>query len=487
MPDTIAPFSEIPAGLLVPSTMVEVRPQPTNTTLSTWPARALLIGQQTTTGNTNVAWPVTRKTEAVRLFGAGSQAALMAAAFLAANPYTPLTVIGITDPAGAVKASGTITFPGAPSTNGTMPLYIGGMQVTLSFSLTDTPTTLATRLAALINAMPDLPVTATNALGVVTVTAKNAGTIGNSISIMVPFTQYPWLTTFAASALTGGAGDIDLSGAIAGITNDWYTDVAVPTTAATPLAAMVAEAENRYTAGVARDMHIYAGFDGAYTAQTTLAASYNAKTLSLIGFNSSPTPPWIWAASLCGVASQQLANDPARQLRGLVLPGVMPPLPASRWLDTERQGLLTAGVSTWTATLDGAVALERVITTRRFTDLGAADASWLDIMVSATLSRIRYDWRQYVRTAYPRAKLAKDGSIAAETDASVVTPQAMANAWAARCKLYARYGWIQNEAVTIPQASFQIDPTDPNRLNGKLVVQVMGSLMVFAAALEFSR
>jgi phage tail sheath gpL-like len=487
MPDTIAPFSEIPPGWLVPSTLVEVRPQPTNTTLATWPARALVIGQQIGTQNYNVPFAITRKEDAATIFGAGSQAALMAVAFLTANPYTPLTVLGLPDPTGGVKASGTVTVSSLPTQASTLPMWIGGTPVSILVSPTDTTASIATRFAAAINAIPSMPVIATSALAVVTLTAKNAGVVGNGIPIYFPWWTVPFAGAYAYTQLSGGSGDIDVTATIAAIASDWYTDVAVPSTSSTVLAALIAEAESRYTAGVARDMHLYAGFSGTYTAQTTLSAAYNAKTLTLIGFNSSPTPPWIWAATLCGVASQQLANDPARQLRGLVLPGVMPPIPTLRWLDTERQGLLTAGISTWTATPDGNVALERIITTRRNTDTGAADASWLDIMVPATLSRIRYDWRQYVRTAYPRAKLARDGSIAAETDASVVTPQAMANAWAARCKLYARYGWIQNEAVTIPQAAFQIDLTDPNRLNGKLVVQVMGSLMVFAAALEFSR
>ena len=63
----------------------------------------------------------------------------------------------------------------------------------------------------------------------------------------------------------------------------------------------------------------------------------------------------------------------------------------------------------------------------------------------------------------------------------------MANAWAARCKIYAANGWIQNEQVTIPQAVFVINATDPNRMDARLAIQVMGNLMVFAAALEFSR
>jgi phage tail sheath gpL-like len=492
MSGTTIPFNEIPPDYRVPHTMVEIRPQTNIGAGFAWPARALILGQTLggTAGSTTAAVRVTRKQDAVSLFGAGSQAAMMAAAFLAANPFTPLTVIGLADPASATRATGTITFTAAPSQNGVMLLYIAGISVPLSVTTADTVTTMATRLVTAISANPDLPVTAASVAGVVTLSAKHLGAVGNDIYLAYnvgtgetqPFSLSPTIVSMSGGTLTP-----DLATAIGNIASDWYTDVIAPSFNGAAITALVTEAERRYTAAISQDMHVYAGYSGTYSASTTFGSNYNAKTLSVVPANGSPSPPWIWAAVAGAVGAFHLTNDPARQLRTLALPGVLPPLPSTRFIDSERDGLLRAGMSTFTVGLDGTVAIERMITTYRSTSAGAADTAWLDIMSSKTLSRIRYDWRQYVRLTYPRAKLAADGSIAAETDPSVITPRAMANAWAARCKVYAAYGWIQNEQITIPQAVFQISTTDPNRMDGRLVIQIMGNLMVFAAALEFTR
>ena len=492
MSGTVIPFNEIPADWRVPATLVEARPQTNIAAGFAWPARALILGQTLggTAGTTTAPVRITRKQDAVSLFGAGSQAAMMAGAFLTANPFTPLTVIGLADPASATRATGSITFTAAPSQNGVVPLYIGGISVPLSVTTADTVTTMATRLVSAIAANADLPVTASSLAGVVTLSAKHLGAVGNDISLAYNFGTgefQPFSLAVTVGSMSGGTLTPDLATAISSIASDWYTDVIAPSYNGASITALVTEAERRYTAAISQDMHVYAGFSGSYSASTTFGSTYNAKTLSVIAANGSPSPPWIWAAVAGAVAAFHLTNDPARQLRTLALPGVLPPVPSTRFIDSERDGLLRAGVSTFTVGQDGTVAIERMITTYRSTSAGAADTAWLDIMSTKTLSRIRYDWRQYVRLTYPRAKLAADGSVAAETDPSVITPRAMANTWAARCKVYAFYGWIQNEQITIPQAVFQISTSDPNRMDGRLVIQIMGSLMVFAAALEFSR
>jgi len=189
------------------------------------------------------------------------------------------------------------------------------------------------------------------------------------------------------------------------------------------------------------------------------------------------------AAALAGVAAFQLADDPARQLRGLALPGIAAPAPADRFDETEQDLLLRAGISTVTIDADGTVRLDRVVTTH-----GAAGDTarpWLDIMVPKTLSRIRWDWASYVSQLYPRHKLADDGSPAAVATAAVVTPRRMHGSWAARCQLYEREGWIEGAAETVAQSRFERDASDRNRMNASQQVRVIGNLIVLAAALEF--
>jgi len=61
----------------------------------------------------------------------------------------------------------------------------------------------------------------------------------------------------------------------------------------------------------------------------------------------------------------------------------------------------------------------------------------------------------------------------------------MAAVWAGRCRLYANNTWIVNVEKTVKQSSFQIAENDKNRLEAKMVIDIVGNLMVFAGALEF--
>ena len=131
------------------------------------------------------------------------------------------------------------------------------------------------------------------------------------------------------------------------------------------------------------------------------------------------------------------------------------------------------------------VTLSRVVTSYQVSALGVPDTAWLDVMVPATMSRLRYDWRAYLALTYPRHKLADDDSPAAEYSSAVVTPRRMHGAWAARCKLYERQGWIEGAKRTAERSVFVRDGGDRNRLNAAQYVRVIGNLMVFAASLEF--
>ena len=81
----------------------------------------------------------------------------------------------------AVQAEGTVTFTGPASASGVYSLYIGGDKVSINVAKSATATDVAGLLAAAINANPLLPVTATSALGVTTITVKSGGTWGNSV------------------------------------------------------------------------------------------------------------------------------------------------------------------------------------------------------------------------------------------------------------------------------------------------------------------
>ena len=86
------------------------------------------------------------------------------------------------DTGDAVAAHGTVTLSGA---SGTVGATINGVSITVAYATSDTNTAalLKTAINASANALVAPFVTATSALGVVTVTAKTPGTAGNTITL----------------------------------------------------------------------------------------------------------------------------------------------------------------------------------------------------------------------------------------------------------------------------------------------------------------
>lgn len=488
---SIPAFEQIPTDWRVPGTYVEVRPTYTNLGVLPYPARALLIGQMRGSGAGTAtalrAYPITRLDQAIGLFGAGSQLARMCATFLAANGTTPLFAMAVADPSGAA-ATGTFAITGSPTAAGTLAAYIAGTRVAVPVSLTDTPTAIAARLRDAINANTALPVTAAATTGTVTVTARNVGVIGNSIDLRINYRAdelTPGGLTVTVTAMASGSGVVDITSALSAFASDWYTDIALGWSDATNMALLETDLARRYGAMGRLDAHAYVALAGTYSALGTYGAARNSQFVTCLGMNGMVSEPWAVAASLAGVCAFQLANDPARQLRGLALPGIAAPPSGGRFIESERDGLLRDGISTFLVGQDGTVTLERVITMYQKTGLGVDDTAWLDIMIPKTLSRIRHDWRTWVSLQFPRHKLADDGALGAEFSPVVVTPRILHSSWGARCTQYERLGWTEATQETVAESSFVRDPTDRNRVNSRQVVRIIGNLMVLAVALEF--
>lgn len=484
-------FNELPYDWRSPGTFVEVRPDYSNTAVADYPTRALLMVQMLSTGTAvaGVVQRVTRAADAVGLFGAGSVGAAMVAAFKAANPFSECHAVALADNGAGTQATYTITITGTATVAGVLALLIAGHRVAVPVATTDTPTTIAAAIVAAVAALPDLPVSAANSAGVVTLTAKHKGEVGNEINVRANWRMddaTPPGITVAIAAAVAGATNPNIATLISAVATEWYTDIVVPWTDATSLSALTTELARRYTATARLDAHGYVGFRGTFSALTTKGGSLNSPYLSAIGAKLAPQPGYVWAAALAGVAAQRLTDDPARQLRGLVLPEILPPAAADRFIETEADLLLRAGISTFTVAPDGSVALSRVITTYRTTVLGALDTAWLDIMVPKVLSRIRYDWTRHLALTYPRHKLAADGSVAGDMGGDgVVTPRRMRGSWGARYGLYEQRGWVEDGARMLAGSTFLIAAQDRSRMEAVQKVRIIGNLITLAAALEF--
>ena len=91
--------------------------------------------------------------------------------------------MGVPEPGAAAAASGVVTITASPTAAGTIDLYIAGEHVPVNVAASDTVANIAAAIASEINLTPDLPVTATSAAGVVTLTCRWKSVTGNDIRI----------------------------------------------------------------------------------------------------------------------------------------------------------------------------------------------------------------------------------------------------------------------------------------------------------------
>lgn len=486
-------FNEIPYAWRRKGVYGEIRPRYDRKGLTDWPAKIIVMGQMLASGSAvaSQAYPITRADQATGLFGAGSQLAQMVDALKAANRVTEVWALGVAD-ANGTAAARTITLTGAPTASGTLAVWIGGKRLPIPVSAADTVATIATALAAAINAVPSLIWTAAAVAGVVTATCKHKGTLGNVDDIRInywPDEATPAGLGVAIAAPTAGATDPSIAPALAATVNDWYTDWVVGWTDAANMALLEADLTRRYGAMSKLDAHAYTAVSGSYSTVTTWSSTRNSPFVTTLSMSGALQAPWVVAAALAGVAAFHLTNDPSRQLGSLVLPGILAPKPVDQYTDTEQNLMLGKGLSAWDAMADGTVVLNRVVTNYTKSTLNVADDAWLDIMVPKTASRIRYDWNAYASLTYPRHKLADDQNPAVDNPDNsgvVVTPKTMLASWIGRCARYRDAGWIEDLEYTKANSFFERNAADKNRLDGRQAFRIIGNLMVLAGSLEFA-
>lgn len=485
-------FNLVPADIRVPGQYVEIDNSKAFRGLSGLPSKVLVIGQKLAAGTQDPLVPVliTRADQARQYFGAGSQLALMLAAFLNANSYIPVYAIAQADEGAGVAATGSVTFTGPATASGTLNLYIAGRRVRTLVTAAMTAAQIATAVAAAITAATDLPVTAA-VDGVVTskvnLTARNKGECANFIDVRVNYYQDEFLpagVTVAIVAMNAGAGSPDVQAVINVIGDEWYTDFVMPYTDTANLAAMEAELSDRFGPLKMIDGHMYTGLSDTHANLVTKGDSRNSPHNSWMGSKKSPTPPYEWAAVLAAVCSYHLKIDPARPVQTLELPGVLPPAIEDRFTLEERNILLFNGVSTFRVDAGGKVIIERVVTTYKENSFGAVDPSYLDIETLKTLTFLRFDVRNFIALQYPRYKLADDGTNFSRGQA-VVTPSVIRASLIARFKLWEEYGLVEGIEQFKADLIVERDATDPNRVNALIPPDIVNQLRVFAGLVQF--
>ena len=482
-------FNLIPVSLLVPGVFVEIDESKASSGPTIQVYRALILAQKTAAGTAPKDIPVAlpNAEDANALFGEGSMAARMAQQFRDRNLFTNLDVIPLDDDAAGVLAAGTFTFVGTATAAGTIFFYIGGERLTAAVAVGDDMSAVAAAVAASIAAAEGLPVTGSSTLGVTTITAKNKGTIGNSIDLRVnynPGEALPAGITVTVAAMTGGATDPVLTAAIVAMGETQYNVIAFPYTDTTSLTAIEAELLDRWGPLRAIDGVAIAASQDTIGNLQTLGNARNSQFVSILGLDSFPGIPAERAAQVAGLVAFFGASDPARPFQTLRLSG-LPPAEIDRFTVQERNLLLEDGISTLVTGPGGAIQINRLVTTRTKNDSGFADTAFRDVNDVLQLGFYRFSWATRMALRFPRHKLAEKISGTLDGGQNVLTEMGAKTESIAHYGELEAIGIVQDPRFFADNTFFEISATDPNRLNGLLAPRLTGQARVIAGKVQF--
>lgn len=362
----------------------------------------------------NTPVPVASQQQVDGMAGTGSMLREMYRITAQNAPVLPTWIVAI--PEVGTKAAWTLTLTEWVG-NGVAAVKIAGQMIQVTVGPADTPTTIAAALAAAVNAYynsltsAQLQVTATAALGVLTLTHMHAGILFNDLDIYIPA---PNVVTGNVLSQTGictvaqsvvGAGVPDLSEALAALGDD-PKDVIVSPWSDSVSTDSYANATND-TSGSwswARQSygHVWALAEGSFSTLTTLGLTLNDRHLTIHGRQPLSAglaePAYLWIAGIAALEAPWLfdctTGNVSRNQTGRVVQGLTAPRDRTQiWNYNARNTLNSSGISTYQVNGAGNVVIDKTVTTYRLGLQGQPDTVFRDVQklyqASGGLSYIR--------------------------------------------------------------------------------------------------
>ncbi|TAN61364.1 phage tail protein [bacterium] len=474
MSDTIQ-FDSIPESIRKPGKYFEFNTKLAVRTLPANKQKVLIVGQKTASGTVspNVPTRVYSDKDAEKYFGAGSICHLMATAAIKANAYLDLTVAAQDDAGAGVAASSTVTVTGPATGSGAVTVFIGAQKIEVAVANADTAASIASAIVTQAGKQPSLPVTASSAAGVVTLTVKNKGLCGNQIGVGYQLTNAPGVAIVIVG-MSGGAIDPALDAALSAVFAGHYDIVITPYNNQTDLLALKnhldavsGPLEQRPGIGVY-------GVNGAMSDATTLAGQVNAGRIlpAYLRYTSTRNKSMPCEIASAVGAVMALEEDPARPLNTLELKGITPPDVEDRLSRTEQESLLWNGVTPLEVGSGETVIIVRAISSYTKDAAGIDDIAFLDITTIRTLDYVRKACRDRIALRFPREKLSTKTPAKVKAELLDVLLQLE--------QLEIVENVRANKDGLIVTKSLQ----DPNRLDAKIPADIVNGLHVFAGRID---
>tara|TARA_R100000951_G_scaffold23148_2_gene19291 strand:+ start:4559 stop:6046 length:1488 start_codon:yes stop_codon:yes gene_type:complete len=457
--------------------------------------KALIIGQKTSAGtlSDNTIALCTSGDQAKTLGGVGSMLADMYDYWQKNNKNIETHVIAVPNSGTEQIQQITVASSGTAGA-GTIYSYIGGRRKLTSVSAGDSKGTIATNLAATINADTDLVYSANVAsVSLVNLTAKNGGLWTDSLSVLFNYRaenyggteKFPSNVTLSVAKTQSGSGNPDITNAIAAIPDERYDFIIQPYTDDANMDLWDAEMSNRHNAMNQLEGHSFNAYGGSVSTVGTWGNARNSQYNTTIdaGLNQY-SPAHAWGAAYAGQAATIATQDVALPWQGLELIGILAEHSEDERSFSERNTLMYDGIATHRTSPSGAVQINRGCTNYQKNSFNQADASWLDSQTALTASYLRITFNQWMLTKFPQHKLANDTAVFSAGQ-NIVTPKiakAEAVAWFVELE---QAGIVENVAQFKKDLIVERNGSDVNRLDFVLPTDFVNQMRIFASKLSF--
>lgn len=305
-----------------------------------------------------------------------------------------------------VAATATITIDGTWTTTGQLTYRIGGHTVgPIGVSTADTPSTVATAIAAAINARPYLVGTAAAASGagttyIVTITDASTGARGNQHIIWQDTLLKPsGLTsvlgggsavTSGGKLFTGGSGTESVVNVLATTFSQEYFTTAIAQRDSTALGLWETQVDTKLGPLEGRLECVVTAAVGTLSASGSLSqTTLNNQSFEMLWLEESETPGEEIAALFAAMRHQLEIQHPNNRYDRVLLSGVQPQEAVSKIPSRSTQvAALNYGLSP-IETRNGAAFVVRAVTTRTQTAAGDIDNGTVDVAVDRTAKEFR--------------------------------------------------------------------------------------------------
>jgi phage tail sheath gpL-like len=469
--------------------------------------RALIIASKATTGtlvnDTELRTGGGEETAGVA-FGPGTPGHLCAKQLYAASPNAIVDFISPIPGAGAAVA--TITLSGAPTENTGVEVIAKGVTFDVGWLVGETPDNVRDKLIIAANSRTDkLPFVATSGgTGIVTLTFKTTGRIGNDCKIRCRLTVKQSGTEAVVPTtmtnFTGGSTDPDVTNALETAQGREYHYI-VPclsntdacTTGSSSNVERILQHIQLYNEGIdAKLQQIIYGSTSSQALAEAAAVARNVGYCQHVLCVNAGSLPCEFAGAEAGDRLSFIGSDPAANRIGNVIGSNLygsADVATDKPTPTQTESAIGNGVSIISYDMSENLVAVRPVTTYSQNSVGGPDRRLLDTQNVDAAYIIARDLRSALPAEFPNAKIQKDSAPGADpAPAGVIEERDVKTFVISRLRAWQRGGVILQSAldaaIEAGTLAVEVNASDPSQVDILVPLQVIPPLAKFGVVVN---